>query len=163
MGGKKIPLSVIRRMIEYNHHFTIGAYAVIAHSAVLSSHYTFWHDTTAHNAACNYLFPEGGELCKTAMSSSVPFIKRLSPLRQSLGQTDSLGLCREFKQVSHQEGHRYSSHLDWRTKSSKTQRTPTLHILSKPVFFNLFIFVRYHTLTFSFFPDCHCLPIKLRQ
>lgn len=54
------PISVIKRIIEYNHHFTIGTHAVIAHSAVLRSRYTFWDDTTAHNAACNYLFPEGG-------------------------------------------------------------------------------------------------------
>ncbi len=142
----KIPISVIKRIIEYNHRFTIGTHAVIAHSAVLCSHYTFWHDTTAHNAACNYLFPEGGGLRKTAMSSSVPFIKRCSPLWQSLAQADSLGFHEELKQVHTRRGS--STAAIWFREQRPVKYSAHLHTTYCA---NLYywtyslIWVRYHT------------------
>lgn len=97
-------MQVIKRIIESNHPFTIRTHAVMAHSAVLCSHYAFWHDTTAHNAACNYLLPECGGLRQTTMSSCVPFIKRFSPLWQSIARTESLSFDKELKQVHTRRG-----------------------------------------------------------
>lgn len=106
---KKIPISVIKRIMEYNHRFTIGAHAVNVHSAVLSSHDSSWHDTAAHNAACNYLLPEGGVACAS-------FIKCFSSRWDSPTCSDSLTVHQDAQQVR-------SSHLVSRTKATRSAPT----------------------------------------
>lgn len=142
--------------MEYNHRFTIGTHAVIVHSAVLCSLYTFWHDTTARNAACNYLFPEGGGLRKTAMSSSVPFIKRFSPLWQSVAQTDSLGFDRELKQVHTRRG--CSTAAIWLREQRRVKHT--VHTYERMTVQTALFLSR---LTYSFIWDrwwCFATPVK---
>lgn len=160
--AKKIPISVIKRIIVYNHHFTIGTHAVIVHSTVLCRHHTFWHDTTAHNKACDCMFPECGGLRKTAMSSCVPFIKRFSPLWQSLTQTDSLGFDKELKQVYTRRGSstaaiclgeqrqvKYSVHLLMTYCTKCTGRGIRLDLI-----------ISFRAIIYSSWLDCHQALIK---
>lgn len=85
------------------------------------------------------------------MSSCVPFIKCLSPLWQSPAQTDSLGFDKELKQVHTRRGSSTAAICLGEQRPRKIQCTHlhTTYCTNLYSLTCLFIWVRYHTWTWS--------------
>lgn len=124
---KKIPLSVNRMIIVYNHHFTIGPHAVIMHSAGLCCASDMIVQLIMPPVIIRFLEVEG---CVKVPWVRQPFIKK-TPLLFSSWETAPPDELTGLWCGNHSSS---SKHPVKETKSSKPQITPIIHPLHKPVF-----------------------------
>lgn len=125
MQKKKIPVSVNRMLIVYNHHFSIGPHAVIMHSTGLCCASDMIVQLVMPPVIIRFLKVEG---CVKVPRAHRPFIKTTLVL---LLRNGSSRLSHWALVGNHSS---FSSHPVQETKSSKPQITPIIHPLHKPVF-----------------------------